>query len=171
MGKQLWTESWFWWILKLAFMVKPNTGSFGIQVCVQQIENIIIPLLHMEIYLGVLCIAVQNPYKWACKRASIKQELGRWYIIQDRSPQSIAHVIVKKLDPQNILVGVLSSLHGPRFLAVSCIMHWKVIRKLEARTAVSVCNCCIFLDDRQKNEPQTTVQTSTLIHMTYYWLI
>lgn len=150
----------------LAFMVKPNTGNFGIQVCVQQTKNIIIPLFHMEIYLGVLCIAVQNPYEWACKHASVEQELGRGSIIQDRSPQSIAAVIVKKLEAQNILVGVLSSLHGLRFLAVWCIMHWKVIRKLESRTAGSVCNCCIFLDNRQKNEPQTTIQTSTLIHIT-----
>lgn len=61
----------------LAFMLKPNTANFGSQVCVQQTENGMIPLSYMEICLTNLCIAVQNPYKQASKRASDEQELGR----------------------------------------------------------------------------------------------
>lgn len=40
-------------------MLKPNTANFGGQVCLQQTENVMIPLSYMEICLANLCIARQ----------------------------------------------------------------------------------------------------------------
>lgn len=85
-------------------MLKPNNANFGSQVCVQQTENGMIPLLYMENCLANFCIAVRNPYKQASRRASDERELGRWCVIQDKSPYRVAPLNIKKYETQNFLI-------------------------------------------------------------------
>ncbi len=99
----------------VAFMIKPKTADF--RSMYSRTSS-----FYYHTWKFILQFSVLHGRVHKCKHAADEPELGRGCVMQDRSSQGIAPLIIKKLESQNFLVGVLSPFLGPRLLTSSYIM-------------------------------------------------